>query len=224
LLVLLLFAISRLSAQIRYQQFTVGAGAGAATAYAGAAQNKTNAAFYGGMCYYPTPAFNVGLEVQGGTLSGAAPPNNIDLKSFTNSYKAFVLDANLYLGAFVDGDKNGFSNIIKNFYGGVGYGVLMGSINNFDLGNRISTDHINNTINIIPFNAGYEFSIVKNIYHEPVLKADISARLYYVDGRGLDGYYDIYAKSSSYYTFYSIGLKYTFIIHPSYGKGYKKYD
>jgi hypothetical protein len=220
----LFLIFNRLSAQIRYQQFTLGGGAGAATAYAGADLPKTNAAFYVSACYYPITFFNVGLEGQSGTLSGVSTPQSIDLKSFNNNFKSIVLDANLYLGAFFGAQQNGFLNFIKNFYGGVGYGVMINNVDNANLGELKITDHINNTLSIIQFNSGYEFNILKNRVDEPLLKADLSARFYYVTGKGIDGYYDTYSKTHSYYTYFAVGLKYTFITGSSYGRGYKKYD
>jgi len=224
LIALLLFVFGSSSAQIKYQQITLGAGAGAATAYAGAGQPQTKAAFYVGADYYPVQVFNFGMEAQSGTLSGIPVPGSRDLKSFSNSYKAVILDANLYLGAFFDGRQSGFLNFIRNFYGGVGYGVMFNSINNVDLANPGTTNNLTNTLKVISFKSGYEFAILKNRGNEPLLKADLSTRFYYVDGKGLDGYYENFAKNHSFYTYYAIGLKYTFILKTSYGQGYKKYD
>ena len=220
---LLLFVFSSLGAQTRYQQFTLGAGAGAATAYAGANQPQTKAAFYADACYYPWPVFNFGLEAQRGTLSGIPTTDSRNPKDFNNSYNALIVDANLYLGVFFDGQQNGFLNVIRNFYGGVGYGAMFNSINNVDLVNRGATDNVTNTLKVLQFKSGYECTILKNQYNEPLLKADLSTRFYYVNGKGLDGYYNS-AKTYGFYTYYAIGLKYTFIIRTTYGQGYKKYD
>ena len=220
----LVFIFSGVSAQTRYQQLTVGGGAGAATAYAGAEVPQTHAAFYAGISYYPFSFFTIGLEGQSGTLSGIPTFKTTNLKSFNNNYQALTLNASLYLGAFFDAPKNGFLNVVKNFYGGVGYGVIAGSINNVEIPITGNVDHVNNTLKIIPFNAGYEYDIVRNAYNEPLLKIDVSARLNYVMGQGLDGYNDSYAKSHSFYAFYNVGIKYTFIIHSTYGKSYNKFD
>ena len=101
LVVFLVFVFSASRAQTRYQQFTLGGGAGVATAYAGAAQPQANPAFYTSACYYPSTVFNVELEGQAGMLSGVAPLRSIDLKSFRNNYESIILDANLYLGVFL---------------------------------------------------------------------------------------------------------------------------
>jgi hypothetical protein len=220
----LVFVFNALRAQTRYQQFTLGGGAGAATAYAGAAQIQTNAAFYTSACYYPATVFNIELEGQAGVLSGVSPYNSRNLKSFSNSYRAVILDANLYLGVFFDPQKSAFLNVIKDFYGGIGYGIMANSINNTDITSRNTIDHVNNTLKIIPIKGGYEYNIIRNKYNEPVLKADLSASFYYVNAKGLDGYYDNYAKASSFFTYYAIGLKYTIIIRTPYGRGYNKFD
>jgi len=224
LFVFLLFVFSGASAQTRYQQFTTGGGAAVATAYAGAGVPQTNAAFYAGIGYYPYPVFNIELEGQSGTLSGVSMPGAKNLKNFNNNYKAVILDANLYLGVFFDAQKNGFLNVIKNFYGGIGYGVIAGSINNVEIPITGNINHVNNTLKMIPFKGGYEYDILRNKYNEPLLKIDVSATLNYVMGHGLDGYYDSYAKGYSFYAFYNVGIKYTFIIHSTYGKSYNKFD
>ena len=220
----LLFVFSSASAQTRYQQFTAGGGAGAAKAYAGADVPKINTAFYADIGYYPFSVFNIELEGQSGTLSGVSSFNSRSLKNFNNNYQAVILDANLYLGVFFDAQKNSFLNVIKNFYGGVGYGVISCSINNVEIPITGAINHVNNTLKIIPFKAGYEYDIFRNSYNEPLLKIDVSARLNYVMGQGLDGYYDSYAKAYSFYAFYAVGIKYTFIIHSTYGKSYNKFD
>ena len=220
----LLFAFSGLKAQTRYQQLTLGGGAGAAMAYAGAALSQTNIAFYASASYYPVPVFNIDLEAQAGTLSGAPSNKSKSKKKFTDSYNAVILDANLYLGAFFDPQTSGFLNVIRNFYGGVGYSVMANSVNNVDLADIKTTNHIDNTINVVPFRTGYECSILKNRYNEPVLKADFSFTFNYTIGKGLDGYYDSYSKSFNFYNFYAVGLKYTIIVKAAYGKGYNKYD
>src|ERR1700733_12102390 len=131
--VFLFFIFSGLRAQTRYQQFTLGGGAGAATAYAGAATPQSNGAFYADACYYPFPVFNIEAEGQAGNLSGISSNSRKDLKNFNNSYNAVIFDANLYLGVFFVPQKNGFLNIIKNFYGGIGYGVIVNKESNTDL-------------------------------------------------------------------------------------------
>jgi hypothetical protein len=224
LVVALLFVFSGLSAQTRYQQFTIGGGAGAATAFAGADIIQTNPAFYASACYYPMPVFNIDLEGQLGTLSGDPAGKGIDLKGFTNNYKAVILDANLHLGAFFDPEKNGFLNVLKNFYGGLGYGVMNNSVSNIYILNTKTTNHVTNTLHMIAFDGGYECNILRNKYNEPLLKASLSLNLYDVPAKGLDGYYDNYARAYSYYTYYSVGLKYTIIIKAPYGKGYNKFD
>lgn len=224
LIFFLVFVFSRISAQTRYQQLTLGGGIGVATAYAGAGLPQTNPAFYTSACYYPFPVFNIELEGQAGMLSGGELNKSRDLKNFKNNYQAVILDANLYLGVFFDPQKSAFLNVIKNFYGGVGYGVIANSVNNTDLINPNTTDHVNNTLKLIPVTGGFEYDILKNKYNEPVLKANFSATFNYTIGKGLDGYYDNYGKAFNFYNYYAVGLKYTIIIRAAYGRGYNKFD
>jgi len=220
----LFFIFSEASAQLQYQQIALGGGAGAAMAYAGAAKPQTNAAFYADICYYPVPVFNIGIEGQEGTLSGISLLNSRNHKNFSNSYKAVAVDANLYLGVFFKDQDDGFINVIKNFYGGIGFGVIANSVNNVNLLNATLMDHVNNTLKMIPFKGGYEYNILTNRAGEPVLKADVSLTLNYVVGKGLDGYYDNYANTTSFYTFYAIGLKYTIPIGGKHARDYNKFD
>jgi hypothetical protein len=224
LIIFLFFTFSRSQAQTRFQQLTLGGGAGIATAYAGADVAQANPAFYANICYYPFQVFNIELEGQSGTLSGVAKPHSRDLKSFSNKYQAVTVGANLYLGAFFDPQKDPFLNVIKNFYGGIGYGVITNSVNNIDLANLSAIDHVNNTLKMIPIKGGFEWTFVRNKYNEPVLKADFSTTFNYTIGHGLDGYYDNYGKSFNFYNYYTVGLKYTIIIKAAYGKDYNKFD
>lgn len=222
-LILLALSAFNACAQTQFQQFALGGGAGLAKAYAGADIPNTNQAVYLAATYYPLPVANIELESQFGSFSGSASPNSANKKSFNSTFMAGLADANLYLGVFYSEGASGFLNFIRNCYGGAGYGVISSNINNVQLNQNHTPDHLQNTLRFIPIKAGYEYDIVRNQYGEPLLKATISARFNYVSAKGLDGYYDNYEKSSSFYTFYTVGFKYTFIIRGS-GKAYNKLD
>jgi hypothetical protein len=77
---------------------------------------------------------------------------------------------------------------------------------------------------VVPLKLGYEFNLIKNSDNDPVLKADASLALNYIDGRGLDGYYDSFSKSINVYTFYTVGLRYAISLgHPG-ERSYNKFD
>ena len=219
-----LFCPGAVIAQTSYQQITLGGGLGGATAYAGANSPKTDLAFYVDAAYYPIPLFNIGLQGQSGMLGGARAPNSINPKSFKNTYQAAMLTGQLYLGVFYQEGASSFLNALRNFYGGAGYGVIANNIYNTDISAAKITNHVTNTLHMVPVTGGYEFNILKNKFNEPLLKANFSSAFYYIIGKGLDGYYDNNSKSFDFYTFYAIGLKYTIILHANHGRSYNKFD
>ena len=119
--------------------------------------------FYGDAAYYPWSFFNVNLEVQAGTLSGASSGKR-NLKSFTNNFNAEIINGELNLGVFIKPDINVFFDVVRNIYGGAGYGVINGDITNVNISKPAIIDHIKNTIRIVPLKLGYELTIVRNIY------------------------------------------------------------
>ena len=222
-LIVLIFISGQLKAQSSVPQITVGGGGGVATAFTGTVLQKNTVAFYGDAAYYPLPYLNVNMEVQTGSLSGTSAGTR-NRKSFTNNFNAEIINGELQLGVIIKPDINGFFDVVRNIYGGVGYGVLNGDISNVNIREPAVTDHIKNTLNIIPLKVGYELNIVKNIYQEPVLKLDGCLNLNYVKGEGLDGYYDKNAAPHSFYTYVSLGLRYAISLRHGTAKDYNKFD
>lgn len=222
-LIVLILISGQIKAQSDVSQIAVGAGSGLATAFAGSVvQNKT-VVFYGNVAYYPEPYLNVNMEVQAGTLSGAAAGKKPH-KSFTNNFNAEIINGELQMGLIIKPDINGFFDIVRNIYGGVGYGVLNGNINNVNIANTSLTDHVKNTLHIVPLKMGYELTIIKDIYEDPVLKLNGCLNLNYVKEKGIDGYYDKYAAPHSFYTYASLGLKYAISLRHGKAKDYNKFD
>lgn len=213
----------QLRAQNSVPQITVGAGGGIATAFTGTVLQKNTVAFYGDAAYYPLPFLNVNIEVQAGTLSGASSGTR-NRKSFTNTFNTQIINGELQLGVIIKPNINGFFDVVRNIYGGAGYGVLNGDISNVSVNKSAVTAHIKNTLNIVPLKVGYELTIVKNIYEEPVLKLDGCLNLNYVKGKGLDGYYDKNAATHSFYTYVSLGLRYAISLRHGTAKDYNKFD
>ena len=222
LFIILIFISGNLKAQSNLQQITFGAGAGFATAYTGTQSQKTTFARFVDAGYYPIPFFNINIEGQAGSMAGTAPnAQSIDHKSFNNNYRAAILNAEFQAGLFFDYQKSDFLNAIKNIYIGTGFGLLNNNIINVNINDLQVTNHIKNTIHIIPFKLGYEFNLL-NRYNEPKLKADLSYSFNYTIGRGLDGYYDSNTKALYFYNYYTIGLKYAIsLVHRSGKRHYK---
>lgn len=222
-IIFLVIISGQLRAQKSVPQITVGGGGGISTAYGGAVLRENNVAFYGDAAYYPLPYLNVNLEVETGTLSGAAAGKK-PLKSFTNKFNAEIINGELQMGLIIKPDINGFFDIVRNIYGGVGYGVLNGDINNVNVANASVTDHVKNTLHIVPLKVGYELTIVKDIYEDPELILNGCLNLNYVKEKGIDGYYDKYAAPHSFYTYASLGLKYAISLRHGKAKDYNKFD
>jgi len=212
-----------LKAQNGYQQLTFGGGAGATEAYAGAQVPKITLAAFANACYYPMPDFNINVEGEAGTLAGGAIPGATDLKSFNNNYRSISFSVEIQLGLFFNYRDNAFLNVIKGFYGGIGYGWLSGNVANADLTTAGVTDRVQSSLNIVPIRLGYEYTIL-NQYDEPFLKLFGSYSLNYAQGRGLDGYYTAYSHSANFYNYVSVGLKYAIILRGTFGRTYNKLD
>jgi len=206
-------------AQRNIQQVTFGGGSGIAMAYTGTVLQKMTVAFYSDVAFYPLPYININLEAQAGLLSGASL-NKKNRKSFNNNYQAAIINVELQAGMFIAPYKNSFLDRVRNFYAGTGYGLIHSEISNVNIINTEVTDHITNTLHIVPVKLGYEFGIIKNSYDEPILRANLSFTLNYINQKGLDGYYDAYAKSGSFYNYYAIGLRYAIILRHGRSKSY----
>ncbi|MGZ4099404.1 MAG: MORN repeat-containing protein [Bacteroidia bacterium] len=191
-------------------QFTFGTGGGAASAYAGSRLVKTNFVWFLDAGYYPAPWVDVNIERQAGTLQGDAL-NLKNTKKFNNTYSAFILSVSVKPGYVFDYQLNGFSNFVKNFYLQTGYGILNNDVTNTNIIHPQITDHVKNTIGVIPVKAGYEVNLLSK-YYEPLIKIDISYSFNYAIDKGLDGYLDNHIKHFYFYNLYAIGLKYAFSI------------
>jgi hypothetical protein len=220
LFIILIFISGNLKAQSNLQQIAFGAGAGAATAYTGTQLQKTMFAWFVDAGYCPVPFLNINIEGQAGALAGASL-NAKNIKSFNNNYRAAILNAELKPGMFFDYGQSDFLSAVKNIYIGAGFGLLNNNIVNVKISDPQITDHIKNTIYIIPFKLGYEFILLKR-YNEPKLKADLSYSFNYTIERGLDGYTDSNSKAFYFYNYYAIGLKYAINIFDRSGKRHYK--
>jgi len=216
-----------ISGQLRAQgsvpQITFGGGGGLATAFAGSQLQKTTTVFYGDAAFYPVAYFNVNIEAQTGVLSGRSL-NKKNTKSFDNNYQAVIINGELQARIIIAPDINGFFDVVRNIYVGAGYGLMRGDITYVSLIKPNPIAHIKNTLRVVPFKAGYELNIVKNNYNEPVLKLDGCLSLNYVNGKGIDGYYNKNAASFSFYSYCSLGLRYVISLRHGRARDYNKFD
>ncbi len=144
---------------------------------------------------------------------------------YINNYKAFILHADFQLGAGIDYSDSWFLNIVKNFYGGTGLGVISNT-NTVQRTSVVDPTYVfpgtNSSIDLmVPIRVGYEFKIYDN-YNEPGMAIDIGYIHTFAFGEGLDGYNDPSSKfknnSLDQYRQIAIVFKYFFGRVVSYNK------
>ncbi|ACU02326.1 outer membrane beta-barrel protein [Pedobacter heparinus] len=220
-LTLLLSALLYVSAaaQSNFYKLGIGGGLGVTQSFADLNKHDYGLAGYGSFDYYFTPFVSMGIEGQMGEINGGdinTDPNN---RQFINSYKAFALNAKLYLGALIDYDRSGFTNAIKGLYVGAGAGVIMNKMkfvvrekpndpNGYVFPGSDSSKDL-----LVPLNLGIAFNFMdRSGYTRYGLNLNYQANV--TLGEGLDGYNDSPIKFKSgnpdVYTYVSIGLKYYF--------------
>jgi hypothetical protein len=205
-----------LKAQSEFGQISIGAGAGAATTYAGSPIIRTTLAYSGNVCYYPTEFFDIELEAQIGHLGGGQ--TGTPHLNFSNNYQAIVLEPVFHLGLLLDNSENNFLTNFKNLYAGAGYGFIHNRVINIDVVNRYSR----NIIPLIPLKVGYEYNFV-NYYNNPVLKINLSYSINTSIGRGLDGYYGSMHQSVKLFVYYGLQIEYPINLIQNYGRGRLKF-
>jgi hypothetical protein len=229
LLIAVTFASLVVKAQggYNYNAFGFGIGGGMVHPLADLKKGYNDKAFNANFTYYFNPYVPVVLEFQVGKLRGGGNTvaEDKDTRRYENSYKAIMLHVNYQLGDAFDYYRSDFLNIIKNFYGGIGGGFILNSVNTnrfslIDLGYRFPGN--DKTVNfIVPLRLGYEFKIY-DYYGVPKFGIDIGYQHYVTFGEGLDGYEDPTSKfknnAPDQYRQFSIGLKYNFGTEHSYEK------
>ena len=221
LFVLILFS-GRIRAQGSIPQITLGGGVGVSTAFAGTEVQKTNLAWFAEAGYYPGTYVVMTAEEQIGTFSGASlNPNGVNPKSFINNYNATIFNIGVAPTIILNDKQSALANVLKNIYLGTGLGLLFSNITNVNFYNIQAKDHINNFLPIVPLKSQYEYSIVNN-RQEAVLKLDLSSAFYYAIGKGIDGYYDSFARHGAFYYFLNIGIKYPFNLDGGSGRPYNQ--
>lgn len=221
---MLLAAVS-VKAQSGYNYYEWGWGADVSyeRGYTNITQQNSHPSVNLNYIYNYNPYLPIEAELQIGKLSGGGLTTNLDPfgREYTNNYYALIVHADVQLGAGIDYEGSTILNIIKNFYGGSGFGIV---INN----NKVQRTNViaangpltyvfpgkNNSISpTIPLRFGYEFKIFDD-YNQPSFAIDLGYIHSFVFGEGLDGYNDPSSKfkndSSDQYRQITIGFKYYF--------------
>lgn len=180
--------------------------------------------------YYYSPYIPVAVEFQMGRLRGGGNTvaEDKDTRRFDNKYKALLLHVDYQLGEAIDYERNGFLNIIKNFYVGGGVGFMFNSVD-VNRESFIDPGYIfpgkDKSINLtVPLRIGYEFKIY-DYNGFPKFNIILGYEHNVTFGEGLDGYNDPSSKFKNnaldQYRQMSIGIKYNFGLESSYEKSIK---
>lgn len=204
-------------AQSNFYKMTIGASAGITQSFADLEKQDYGSAGSATFDYYFTPFLSLGFEGQMGELRGGdihTDPNN---RQFINGYKAFNFNGKIALGALIDYNRSGFSNVIKGLYVGAGAGVIMNKMK-LIVREKPSDGYIfpgmdNSKDLLVPLNLGINFNF-PNRYGHYRYSINVNYQANLTLGEGLDGYDDPPIKFKSgdpdIYSYISIGLKYHF--------------
>lgn len=210
-----------------YKEFSVGLDVSYERGYTNLTKQDYHVGESLNFIYNYSPYIPITAELQFGSLSGggAYPTGDKYGRQYLNQFEAFVVHGDLGLGELIDYSQGDLMNILKNFYGGTGIGVVF---NNNTVTRHPSYDPSytfpgsNSSINpIIPLRFGYEFKLY-NDYEEPWMAVDIGYIHNLVFGEGLDGYDDPSNKfknnATNQYSQIVIGVKFSLGNVTSYSK------
>ncbi|MHA4893688.1 hypothetical protein ACXZ1K_02960 [Pedobacter sp. PWIIR3] len=203
--------------QSNFQKLSLGAGFGSTHSFTDLRKHDFGWAGYGALDYYFTPFFSIGGEIQKGEIVGGDLHSDPNERQFINSYTAATVNAKIALGAFVDYDRNSFSNFIKDLYVGGGAGLIRNKMKSVvryqpSTGYKFPGLDASNDI-AFPINLGINFYFRSNS-GIPKVALNINLQSNLTIGEGLDGYDDSSVKfknaNPDIYNFYSVGIKYHF--------------
>lgn len=190
----LLISVTLKAQQDSYRQFGVGFGASQVQAFGNLNTNYKNYAYNLNGTYNLSPYIPITAEFQFGKLSGGGLTIDPSGRSYTNSYKAFIVHADAQLGEFIDYYDNVFLGAARNLYFGTGLGFLFNNMTQIQrddphIPGRQFAGQNSSTNLLIPLRLGYEFKIF-NTYDEQAYGIDVGYRFNVAFGEGMDGYND----------------------------------
>lgn len=210
-----------------YYEWGLGGGAFYERGYTNITQQNNHFGADLALTYNYNPYLPVEFELQKGSLSGGGRSPKLDPygRQYSNNYFAAIFHADFQLGAGIDYSDSWILNILKNFYGGTGFGFI--SNNNTVIRYSIyqSTYRfpgVDNSVDLmVPIRVGYEFKIFDD-YNQPEYVIDLGYVHNFAFGEGLDGYNDPPSKfknnSIDQYRQITISFKYYFGRVVSYNK------
>lgn len=213
---LLFFCTVTVYSQETFRPFALGAGAGVTTNSSDLGKAGTEKMFWGSMDVFITKYFQLGAEIQKGTLSGKGKKD--PSRYFRNDYKAALIYAKLHLGQFTEGTDryvynrdNFFSNMIKGIYLGSGCGILSSNQVKFPPDSVIRRWAYTyygvkqNKEIFLPVLTGIEWYAGK----ESHLMFSLGVEINFLLGDNMDGYLMPGSKNDVFGSF-NAGIKYTF--------------
>lgn len=201
-----------------YAQYDIGFGGAINRVYGDAETIKSTPSFHFNFNFNQTPYINYILELEAGRLEGGTLTSKTG-RVFNNSFTTGAFRVQVQAGELIDYSNSAFANAIKNFYIGLGIGMVVNDLTT----NRYSykypdfytpgQDH--STEIYIPYRFGYEFKIF-NKFNEPSVKIDLACQQNFVMGDELDGFKA--GKSNDSYFEMILGVKFALGSVTSYRK------
>jgi hypothetical protein len=204
-------------AQSNFYKLSIGGGIGYTHSFTDLQKHDFDLAGYGTLDYHFTPFFSLGGELQKGQIVGGSVESDPNERQFVNSYMSAKILGKIALGAFIDYNRNTFSNFAKDLYIGTGAGIIRNRMKSIariqgSTGYVFPGKDLSNDI-VFPFDLG--LNIYFNSYSGyPRVAININLQTNVTIGEGLDGYDDSPVKfknsNPDIYNYYSVGIKYHF--------------
>lgn len=207
ILIILLFSLISLKAQILnpYRAVDIGVGANLNTAAGDVETFKRTTGFHFNVNVNLDYFTTVIAEIQMGQLAGGDSINNYSGRQFTNQFNSFCFRGQMQLGRVFEN----FPDAVQRIYLSSGIGGISNNITKVSRSSILipgyGTTGKDKSINFfVPARIGYEFPI-KNAYKETMFKIDLGFQYNFVLGDEIDGY--TVGKFKDTYSQLSVGFK-----------------
>lgn len=219
LLSALLFSVTLSTyGQGNFYKLSIGAGVGATQSFTEVRKHDFGLAGYGTLDYLFTPFMSLGLEFQSGEINGGNYYSDPENRQFVNSYKAFSINGKIALGELMDDQYRGNLNALRGLYFGSGIGMVQSNViytvqTDANDPNYITVLNSTSKDLYFPLNLGINFYFPDGEgYYRYGLNLNYQANIT-VD-EGLDGYnaskVTYQSGKPDIYTYFSVGIKYSF--------------
>jgi hypothetical protein len=204
-------------AQSNFHKLSIGGGIGYTHSFTDVQKHDFDLAGYGTLDYHLTPFISIGGELQKGQIVGGSMETDPNGRQFVNAYMAGTINGKIALGAFIDYNRNSFSNFAKDIYVGAGAGVVRNRMKSVvrvrEEPYYVFPGATNSNDIVFPLNLGMNFYF-KSYSGFPRFAININLQTNVTIGEGLDGYDDSPVKfknsNPDIYNYYSVGVKYHF--------------